>query len=146
MAADQDLWGSPREDPDSVVWAVRVRDLEERAGRGLASFELSALAEAIGQSSIPEALDTIVEGVVGVDDEPDEYVVQVYDAGRFLIAAPALVLQTGVPVADVPDDPVERQAFVLEVAEQAVVDEGLDYAVSGVVVAPDGARVYVRPL
>lgn len=55
--------------PEDIVWVVARQDLEDRAGRRLAPFELSNLADAIGNSSIPEALDEIVRHVIGDPEE-----------------------------------------------------------------------------
>ena len=50
---------------DLVVWRLTAAALDRIAGRRLTDSELERIGRAIGHSSIPEALEVIVDAVTG---------------------------------------------------------------------------------
>ncbi len=63
----------PADDASSVLWDVQRSDVERIAGRALTDDEVERVAQAIGHSSIPDALHEVVfAAVVETDDDEDE--------------------------------------------------------------------------
>lgn len=55
-----------------IVWSVDRSDLDYFANRPVTDEEADRIAEAIGHSSIPEALQVVVDSIAGITDEDEE--------------------------------------------------------------------------
>ena len=68
---DEGLRGPAAGRDTRVVWSLSAADLDRIAGRTLTDDELDRIGRAVGHSSIPEALEVVVDAVAGSTREED---------------------------------------------------------------------------